>query len=110
MFFAEEAMNDTNGYKYLGPKRGSMYRQFFVKDRGIRAQTLYHETLGEEARTPQEVAEDFDVPLEAVLESIRYCHENEALLQEEWEEEEASIRAHGWDKPPFVPSKGDATP
>jgi hypothetical protein len=102
-------MNDANGYKYLGPKRGSLYRQFFVLNR-MRAETLYLETIGDDARTPQEVAEDFDVPLEAVLEAIRYCEENESLLRQEWEEDEASIRAHGWDKPPVVPPWTDAAP
>lgn len=100
-------MNDANGYKYLGPKRGSLYGQFFVLNR-MRAETLYLETIGDQARTPQEVADDFDVPLEAVMEAIRYCEENEALLRQEWEEEEASVRAHGWDKPPADTPKADA--
>ena len=77
-------MNDSNGYKYLGPKQGSMYRQFFVLNR-IRAETLYRATFGPDARTPQEVAEDYGVPLEAVFESIRYYEENQALIQQEFD-------------------------
>ena len=60
-------------YKYLGPWRGSNYRQYFYKERKIRAEVLYRETVGLEPRTPEEVAQDYDVPVEAVLEAIHYC-------------------------------------
>jgi hypothetical protein len=100
-------MTDANGYRYLGPELGSHYRQFVVTGRGVRAATLYYETLGDDARTPQEVADDFDVPLEAVLESIRYCQENAALLRQEYDEDTESIRARGYDKPPYVPAQDE---
>jgi hypothetical protein len=48
--------------------------------------------LGEDARTPQQVAEDLELPLEAVLESIDYCVHNQELLRQEREEELARIR------------------
>jgi len=78
-------------YKYLGPKRGSNYRQWFVKDRGIRAETLYLQTIGDNARTLEAVAADFGLPVEAVREAIHYCENNQDLLRQEWEEEEADI-------------------
>ena len=90
-------------YKYLGPWRGSNYRQFFYKDRKIRAETLYRQTVGVDPRTPEEVARDFEVPVEAVLEAIHYCTHNEELLRKEREEDLADIRARGLDKPPYVP-------
>jgi uncharacterized protein (DUF433 family) len=96
-------MADENQYKYLGPRYGSSYRQYFVKGRRIRAETLYRETVGLEPRSPEEVAEDFDVPVEAVYEAIRYCQENESLLRQERDEETKLIRARGGDKYPFAP-------
>ena len=96
-------MADETQYKYLGPRYGSNYRQFFLKGSKLRAEVLFAETVGPDARTPEEVAEDYEVPIEAVYESIRYCQENEDVLDQDWEMEEASIRAHGLDKPPFVP-------
>jgi len=96
-------MADERQYKYLAPRYGSSYRQYFLKGSKIRAETLFAETVGPEARTPEEVAEDYEVPVEAVYEAIRYCQENEALLQQEIDEESADIRARGWDKPPFAP-------
>jgi uncharacterized protein (DUF433 family) len=96
-------MSEETQYKYLGPWRGSNYRQFFYKDRKIRAETLYRETVGLEPRTPEEVAQDFDVPVEAVYEAIHYCTHNEDLLRQERERELENIRKRGLDKPPYVP-------
>lgn len=97
-------MNDNNGFQYLGPRQGSNYRQWFLKGTRIRAETLDRAQYATDPhRTPAEVARDYHVPVEAVLESIRYCAENEDLLRQERDEELASIRANGWDKPPFAP-------
>ena|SRR5207249_2401674 len=96
-------MGDENRYQYLAPRYGSSYRQYFVKGRRIRAEVLFAETVEPEARAPEEVAADFDVPVEAVYEAIRYCQENEDVLDQDREMESASIREHGRDKPPYVP-------
>lgn len=90
--------NDT--YQWLGPRSGSKYRQYFVKGRGVRAQTLYHATLEPDALTPEEVAADRGVPVEAVHEAIDYCRRNVELLRQEWEEEQETIRRNGWDRVP----------
>jgi uncharacterized protein (DUF433 family) len=99
-------MTQVNGhtYDYLEPRAGSNYRQLFFKGRGLFAQTLYRATVGTEPRTPEEVARDFDVPLEAVHEAIHYCTHNEELLRRERDEELELIRKRGLDRPPFVPS------
>jgi hypothetical protein len=89
-------------YKYLQPKRGSNYRQLFVNGR-IRAEVLFRETVGNEALTPEEVAREYQVPLEAVQEAVDYCAKNKELLDEERAREEAWIRASGHDRWPYAP-------
>lgn len=98
-------MTTINGhtYKYLEPRPGSNYRQLFYKGRGLFAQTLYAETVGEDPRTPEQVAADFDVPVEAVHEAIRYCLDNAELLEEERRKTDARIKARGLDRPPYSP-------
>ena len=91
-------------YKYLAQWPGSNFRQLFYRERKIRAETLYRATTGPEARTPQEVAEDYDVPLEAVHEAIEYCTQHEDLLRQELEEGLADMRARGLDKPLLLPA------
>jgi uncharacterized protein (DUF433 family) len=61
-------------YKYLTRKPKSVYKQLFIRDRWISARTLYGKYVNEESpMTPEEIAADYNLPLEAVLESIAYC-------------------------------------
>jgi hypothetical protein len=82
-------------YQYLGRRAGSNYEQLFFNGRGLRAETLYRQTVGNDPRTPQQVAEDFNVPLEAVLEAIHYCTNNDDLLRKERERDIESLRCRG---------------
>jgi uncharacterized protein (DUF433 family) len=79
-------------YQFLEPRLGSRYRQWFVKGRKIRAEILYRQTLDPDSRTPEELAADYDLPTEAVLEAIEYCLHNEEVLRQDFEEEEAATR------------------
>ena len=90
-------------YKYLKPKPGSNYRQLFVGR--IRAEILYRETVGPEPLTAEEVAREYGLPVEAVLEAIDYCHRSDVqqLLDAERAREEAWIKATGRDKWPYAP-------
>lgn len=45
--------------------------------------------------TPDEVAQDYDVPVEAVREAMHYCLRNAALLQREREEDWAESESRG---------------
>lgn len=96
-------MDSANNYKYLEPRTGTRFQQLFVKGKKYSAEALYRETVGEEPRTPAEVAHDFDVPLEAVLEAIDYCTHNAELLRREWEEELARIEDHEKRRPSLKP-------
>jgi hypothetical protein len=94
---------DANGeYKYLKPKRGSRYRQLFYGR--IRAEVLYRETVGTDPLTPEEVAREYNVPVEAVREAIDYCVKNKDLLDAERAREDAAIRMAGRDHWPYAPS------
>ncbi len=99
-------MSEPVPYRYLHPKRGSSYRQLFFGR--IRAEILYRETVGLEPLTPQQVAQEYDIPVEAVHEAIDYCIRNKELLDAERAEEERRIKAAGRDKWPYAPK--DYTP
>jgi len=90
-------------FKHLERRRDSNYKQLFVKGVRIRAEVLYRETLGEEARTPEELAHDFDLPVEAVREAIEYCERYPEVLREDFEREEANLRAYEKIHPPLLP-------
>ena len=91
-------------YQYLEPRPRSHYRQFWIKGRHIRAEVLYRLTVGAEPRTPAEVAQDYDLPVEAVQEAVDYAVRNPKVLEAERAREAARMRQLGLDQPPFVPA------
>jgi len=95
-------MSEPVCYKHLQPKRGSRYQQLAVDGR-IRAEILYRETLGPEPLTPEQVAKEYNLPLEAVVEAIHYCEHNRELLDAERAREQATITARGFDHWPHAP-------
>jgi hypothetical protein len=94
----------TNGeYKYLGPRRGTLFRQYFINGRGLRAESVYRDVVGPEQMTPEEAAANRNLPLEAVLECIEYCEMNADLLKSEREEAEADLQRRRADHPELYP-------
>jgi uncharacterized protein (DUF433 family) len=91
----------TTTYQYLSRKPKSLYRQLFVKDRWIAARTLYGMSLGEDAMTPEEIAADYSLPVEAVLEAIAYCQSNPRDIAEDYAAEEAVMEASGMNDPDY---------
>jgi uncharacterized protein (DUF433 family) len=96
-------MTENLGYQWLEQRRGSNYRQLFFKGRNLRAETLYRRTIGIDPMTPDEVAADYHIPVDAVHEAIDYCRKNEDLLRRDREKTIADIKARGLDKPPYAP-------
>ena len=91
-------------YKFLEPRARSNYKQLWVKGRHMRAEVLYRYTIGPEPESPEEVAKEYNLPVEAVLEAIDYCTKNDELLDAERSREGASIRARGLDRYPHAPA------
>jgi hypothetical protein len=96
-------MDSATNYKYLEPRTGTRFQQLFVKGKKYSAERIYRETVGEDPRTPEEVAHDFELPLEAVLETIDYCTRNVDLLNRERAEELARIEEHEKRRPSLKP-------
>jgi uncharacterized protein (DUF433 family) len=93
--------NAPTQYQYLEPRPGSNYRQLFLKGRRIRAAVIDEGIHGPDPRTPEEFAEDFQIPLEAVLEALDYVAKNRPLIEQERDREAANLRARGLlDGPP----------
>ena len=81
-------------YQHLEPRPGSTYRQLWVKGRHIRAEVLYRLAVGAERRTPEEVAQDYNLPVEVVHGAIDYARHNQELLETERAHEEAVEHLH----------------
>jgi uncharacterized protein (DUF433 family) len=96
-------MSTNSGtYKYLVRKPKSVYKQLFIKERWISARTLYGMYAREESpMTPEEIAADYDLPLDAVQEAIAYCESNPPELAEDYAREEAVMEATGMNDPGY---------
>ena len=95
-------MRTVTQYKFLAPDPKSWYKQLFVKGSRICARTLYGAYASEEEpRTPEQIATDYGVPLEAVREAIAYCESDPPELREDYEREEALMEACGMNDPNY---------
>jgi uncharacterized protein (DUF433 family) len=81
-------------YQHLAPNPKSAYRQRFIKGRRIRAWVIYCDHVAQD-RTPEEIAEDRDLPIEAVREAIAYCASNPPEVRGDLIREEERMRAAG---------------
>lgn len=97
-------MSTEKKYEYLEPRPCSSYRQLFLKGRRIRAWNIYCDTLPSEegeVRTPEEVAADYGLPLEAVLEAVDYCRSNPPEIAADRAREERIMEATGMNHPDY---------
>lgn len=89
-------------YKYLATNPKSSYRQLFIKGTRVMARTLYGQYMSaEEPRTPEQLASDFCLPVEAVLEAIAYCQSNPPEIAADFAAEEALMEAAGMNDPNY---------
>lgn len=81
-------------WKYLCARPHPWRRQLYVKGRKLLASTVVY-SMEANNQTPEEAADDRDLPLEAVLEAVRYCELDADLIRMEAEEEKAGLLASG---------------
>jgi uncharacterized protein (DUF433 family) len=95
-------MATTTQWKYLERDPLSSYTQLSIKGRRIRARTLYGCYMSaEEPRTIEEIAEDRNLPVEAVREAIAYCESNPPEIERDFRYEEAIMEASGMNQPGY---------
>jgi uncharacterized protein (DUF433 family) len=83
-------------YEFLERNPKSNYKQLFIKGTKIRARTLYGQYMSaDEPRTIEEIAEDWNVPVEAVREAIAYCDTDPIDIREDHAREDAIMEATG---------------
>lgn len=88
-------------WKYLAPNPKSKYKELFIKGRRIRASVLYGWHVCDEPRSAEEIAQDYQLPVEAVREAIAYCESDPPELIEDLEREERTMEATGMNDPDY---------
>ncbi|MBW3598600.1 MAG: DUF433 domain-containing protein [Planctomycetes bacterium] len=95
------SLPSSTTYHYLARRPESAYRQLFVRGARIRADVLYGHYTGEEPRSPEQIAADYDLPVEAVREAIAYCESEPAEIREDRLREAATAEAAGMNLPDY---------
>ena len=108
-------MSTENHYKHLEHRPGNVARQPFIKGIKIRADTLYSDSIEKidddgnvtPGRTPEEIAEDRNLPLEAVREAIDWCEKHIDVVLADRARENRLADAQGMNHPDYKwnPSK-----
>jgi uncharacterized protein (DUF433 family) len=92
--------NTPREWKYLERRPGSSYQQLSVKGKRIWAWTLYCEFMNKkEPRTPEQLADDWGIPIEAVQEAIAYCQSYPPELREDHRKDDVLAEAIGMNDP-----------
>ena len=95
-------MSTATQYKHLERDPKSVYKQLSIKGRRIKARTLYGRFMSDEdPMTVEEIAADYNLPLEAVEEAIRYCQSDPPEIREDFEREERLMEASGMNDPNY---------
>jgi uncharacterized protein (DUF433 family) len=83
-------------YRFLEARPKSAYRQLFIKGTRIRAEIIYRAHVNrEEPRTPDQIAADYGLPLEAVRDAIEYRRSDPPEIASDIAREEAIMAASG---------------
>jgi uncharacterized protein (DUF433 family) len=90
-------MNQTQ-WKYLEAHPQSSYKQLFIKGTRIRAEIIadaMDDCEPDEPRTPEKVAADWNLPVDAVREAIAYSESNPPEIEEDHRREREHLQALG---------------
>jgi hypothetical protein len=78
-----------------------MFGELFIHDQGrwVSARTIYGQAVGDGARPREQLAEDYNLPLEAVQEAIADCESGPPEIAQDWAAKEALLEADGINEP-----------
>src|SRR5262245_34364804 len=106
-------METEEQYQHLETRKGSLYRQPFIKGTRIRAEIPYGRTIDKEdeegpwpGQTPEEVAADLNVSPEAVLEAIDWCQKHWDVVIADHAREDRLMEATGMNHPDYKYNPG----
>lgn len=84
----------TSEWQYLAPRPHPWRKQLFIKGWKLLASTVYRDMLANEM-SREEIASNWHLPVEAIDEVVRYCEQNEGLIDAEAEEERRYLVTQG---------------
>ncbi len=85
---------ETENWQYLVTRPHPWRKQLYIKGHKLLASTVWQDMITNHM-SPEEAAENWDLPLSAIYEVIRYCESHQELLKLEADEERYRLQAKG---------------
>ena len=82
-------------YRYLEARSDKGARVMRVRGAGARASTIWHDRYISRM-TPEQIAKDRDIKVEAVYEALEYCQENWEIICQEKDRERQILDQRGF--------------
>ncbi|WP_199249573.1 hypothetical protein [[Phormidium] sp. ETS-05] len=84
----------TETWQYLVERPHPWRRQLYIKGRKLLASTVWQDTIANQM-SPEEAAENWELPIPAIHEVFRYCETHQELLAMEASEERCRLEEQG---------------
>jgi uncharacterized protein (DUF433 family) len=81
-------------WQYLVARPHAWRKQLYIKGRKLLASTICRDMTANQM-SPEQAAENWDLPLSAIYEAIDYCESHQELLKLEADEERYRLEAKG---------------
>ena len=91
----------TTQWQYLEKRPHPWRQQLYIKGRRIKASVIWSDMIANEM-SPEETADNWELPLAAVKEVIEYCETHQDLLKKEAEEGRRRLEEKGVSLEPQV--------
>ena len=85
---------DSDHWEYLVTRPHAWRKQLYLKGRKLLAFTVWNDMIVNEL-SPEQAADNWDLPLTAMIEVMRYCETHQELLKLEASEERYRLEAKG---------------
>ncbi len=86
---------EVENWQYLVARSHPWRRQLYIKGRKLLASTVWQDMMGNQM-SPEQAAENWELPLSAIYEVINYCESHRELLKMEAEEERYRLEQKGF--------------
>ena len=85
---------EVDDWQYLAKWNHPWRKQLYVKEQKLLASTIWQDMIANEMSV-EEAADNWDLPLDAIDEVIRYCESHQVLLKLEADEERSRLVEKG---------------
>ena len=85
---------EIENWQYLIARPHPWRKQLYIKGRKLLASTIWRDMTANQM-SPEQAAENWDLPLPAIYEAIDYCQNNQEILKLEADEERYRLEVKG---------------